>query len=122
MGRAARSVFHRLRLWNYLNLPFLLARPGFTVHDVTHYRSGDAAWQRVSYSYPDEIATHNRTQALHIDSHGRVRRLDYSSEIFGGARRHTSRRSTKRSTASPSRYGERSSRAVRTAVPQAGPR
>ena len=38
-----------------------------------------------SYSYPDEIATHNRTQALHIDNHGLVRRLDYNSEIFGGA-------------------------------------
>ena len=64
------AYFTGFAFWNYLNLPFLLARPGFTVHDVTPYRSGDAAWQRVSYSYPDEIATHNRTQALHIGARG----------------------------------------------------
>ena len=79
------------------------------------------AWQRVSYSYRDEIATHNRTQALHIDNHGLVRRLDYNSEIFGGAP--TAHLATKHEAIDgiTFRYGERSSCAVRTAVPQAGP-
>ncbi|MFI9382073.1 hypothetical protein [Kutzneria sp. NPDC052558] len=74
------AYFTGFAFWNYLNLPFLAAWPGFTVDEV----STVGAWQRIGYSFPPEIATHNRAQAMYFDDRHILRRLDYNSEIFGG--------------------------------------
>jgi hypothetical protein len=78
------AYFTGFALWNYLNLPFLAAWPGFEVEGVTPYPIGPSTWQRVGYSFPDEVATHNKLQALYFDENYIVQRLDYNSEIFGG--------------------------------------
>lgn len=76
-----QAYFTGFAFWNYLNLPFLAAWPGFTVDEV----STVGAWQRIGYSFPPEIATHNRDQAMYFDERHILQRLDYNSEIFGGA-------------------------------------
>lgn len=78
------AYFTGFAFWNYLNLPFLVARPGFVVEEVAPVKTSTGTWQRVSYSFPREIATHNRVQAMYFDEEGILRRLDYNSEIFGG--------------------------------------
>ncbi|MEZ0091838.1 hypothetical protein [Streptacidiphilus sp. EB129] len=78
------AYFTGFALWNYLNLPFLVAWPGFGVEEVTPFATPTGDWQRVSYSFPGGIATHNRLQAMYFDEEGILQRLDYDSEIFGG--------------------------------------
>lgn len=70
-------------VWNCLNLPFLIAWPGFTLESVAPYRSGSGVSQRIECSYPDRIATHDRLQALCIDDTHLLRRLDCNSQLFG---------------------------------------
>ena len=74
------AYFTGFALWNYLNLPFLAAWPGFTVDEVSTVGAG----QRIAYSFPADIATHNKSQAMYFDERHILRRLDYNSEIFGG--------------------------------------
>ncbi|WP_405886079.1 hypothetical protein OG762_04815 [Streptomyces sp. NBC_01136] len=78
------AYFTGFAFWNYLNLPFLIAWPGFVVEDVTPFPSSTGTWQRVGYSFPEGIATHNRLQAMYFDERSILQRLDYNSEIFGG--------------------------------------
>jgi hypothetical protein len=62
-------------MWNYLNLPFLLAQPGLTVTQTTG--------TRLRVSYPDTIPTHSPTQELYFDESGRLLRHDYTAEVVG---------------------------------------
>jgi hypothetical protein len=62
-------------LWNYMSLPFLLARPGFETRELPG--------RRLEALFPPEIPTHSRRQVFHLDSEGRIARHDYTAEVFG---------------------------------------
>jgi hypothetical protein len=70
-------------LWTYLNLPFLLAEPGFEVREVEPWGEGEETWRRVAVTFPTEIHTHSREQVLYFDNKGLLRRQDYTAEPFG---------------------------------------
>jgi hypothetical protein len=62
-------------MWNYLTTPFLLARPGFEVHELDG--------RRLRVLFPPDIPTHCREQTFHFDESGLLTRLDYTAEVFG---------------------------------------
>ena len=73
------AYFSGYAMWNYLNLPFLLADPGVTVTESDRQATGT----RLQVSYPDTIPTHSPTQELYFDGSGRLLRHDYTAEVVG---------------------------------------
>jgi hypothetical protein len=73
------AYFSGYAMWNYLNLPFLLADPGVTVTKLDQRTTGT----RLQVSYPDTIPTHSPTQELYFDQSGRLLRHDYTAEVVG---------------------------------------
>ncbi|HEY8001001.1 MAG TPA: hypothetical protein VID76_03620 [Solirubrobacterales bacterium] len=72
--------------WNYLNVPYLLARDGVRVTEVEPWREADGAqtWRRLEARFPAELDTHSERQLFYYDSDLRLRRHDYTAEVVGG--------------------------------------
>ena len=70
-------------LWGYLTQPFLLARPGFTCHEIEPWEERGETWRRLAVTFPPEIPAHSREQVYYFDSQLRLRRNDYTAEVFG---------------------------------------
>jgi hypothetical protein len=79
------AYFTGFTLWNYLTLPFLAAYPGFEIETGLPMDTGQGSWRRLDLTFPSEIATHTPQQAMYFGDDNLLRRLDYDSEIFGGA-------------------------------------
>lgn len=73
------AYFCGYAMWNYLTLPFLLARPEVSVAEVNRRPTGT----RLRVSYPDSIPTHSTNQELYFDQSGRLLRHDYTAEVVG---------------------------------------
>jgi len=73
------AYFCGYAMWNYMNLPFLLAFPGVTVTESDRQTTGT----RLQVSYPDAIPTHSATQELYFDQSGRLVRHDYTADVVG---------------------------------------
>lgn len=69
------AAFVRLALWTYASLPFVLVND-----DIIVEPSGAP---RLVVRFPDTIHTHSRTQILHLDDRGLIRRHDYTALAFG---------------------------------------
>lgn len=78
------AYFVGYAMWNYLTLPFAFAEPGFDFHDMPAWEEEGETWQRLRVTYPDTIATHNRTQTFYFGADYRLRRHDYDVDINGG--------------------------------------
>ena len=63
-------------IWNYFCTPFLFARPGFEVEQLDG--------RRLRVLFPPDVPTHSREQTFYFDDSGRLTRLDYTAEVFGG--------------------------------------
>jgi len=84
MEQAAAGLFRRLRLWTYLNLPFLLARPDVMSEEGAPWQENGETWRRLQIRFPADIATHSANQTLYIDREGLLKRHDYDVDISGG--------------------------------------
>ena len=73
------AYFSGYAMWNYTNLPFLLADPGFTVAESA--APGGATRLRVGF--PPGLPTHCPTHDLYVDDAGRLTRHDYTAEVVG---------------------------------------
>jgi hypothetical protein len=62
-------------LWNYFNLPFLLAEPSVELREEG---------RTLRARFPDGAPTHSREQAFHLDERGLIVQHDYTAEVFGG--------------------------------------
>jgi hypothetical protein len=63
-------------LWNYFNLPFLLAEePGFELREEG---------RTLHAVFPPGLPTHSREQAFHLDERGLIAQHDYTAEVFAG--------------------------------------
>ncbi|MFB2598684.1 hypothetical protein ACEXQE_12885 [Herbiconiux sp. P17] len=71
-------------LWTYVNVPFVLAEPGFELSELEPWTEGDEVWRRLHIVFPDRIATHSKEQVIYIDEKGLIRRHDYTAGITGG--------------------------------------
>jgi hypothetical protein len=79
------AYFAGYAMWTYLNIPFLLARPGVESEEVEPWQDSGETWRRLRVRFPAEIATHSTEQTLYFDREGLLRRQDYTVEIDGTA-------------------------------------
>ncbi|MDO9374268.1 MAG: hypothetical protein Q7T76_07615 [Ferruginibacter sp.] len=77
------AYFTGYAMWNYLNTPFLFARPGFEIREEEPWEEGNETWRRLRIKWPNDIHTHSEEQVLYIDKQGLIRRQDYKVEISG---------------------------------------
>jgi hypothetical protein len=68
-------------MWNYLNLPFLLARPGFESSEGEPIEVDGEPWRRLDVTFPDGFHSHCREQTLYFDERNLLRRHDYSPDV-----------------------------------------
>lgn len=66
-------------MWNYINLPFLLADPALSVEQ----RSGAAGGTVLTVGFAPGLPTHSPVQEFHFDAAGRLSRHDYTAEVIG---------------------------------------
>jgi hypothetical protein len=79
------AYFAGYAMWTYLNIPFLLARPGVESEEVEPWQESGETWRRLKVRFPADIATHSTEQTLYFDRQGLLRRQDYNVEIDGTA-------------------------------------
>jgi hypothetical protein len=79
------AYFAGYAMWTYLNIPFLLARPGVESEEVEPWQESGEMWRRLKVCFPPSIATHSTEQTLYFDRQGLLRRQDYNVEIDGTA-------------------------------------
>ncbi len=75
-------------MWNYLNAPFLLERPGFEISEGEPLSEDGATWRCLDVVFPEGIHTHCRQQSFYFDEAGLLRRHDYHPDVvsrFAGA-------------------------------------
>jgi hypothetical protein len=71
-------------LWNYLTFPYVLTHDGVETRDGGEWvESPGERWARLDATFPDGFPTHSREQSFYLDGEGRLRRLDYTAEVFG---------------------------------------
>ena len=70
-------------LWNYLNLPFLLASPDFMVKEIAPWKEKGKFLRRLHAVFPDDVPTHCREQIFYFNPEYLIVRHDYTAEIFG---------------------------------------
>ena len=67
------AYFAGMALWNYLAAPFLWS----------DCRIAQLPGRRLELTFPADVPTHSRRQVAHLDAVGRIKRLDYTAEVFG---------------------------------------
>ena len=70
-------------LWGYMTQPFLLAGPGFETREIEPWAQ-DGERRRLHVTFPPEVPAHSHEQVFHFDDELRIRRNDYTAEVFGG--------------------------------------
>jgi hypothetical protein len=78
------AYFAGCAMWTYLNMPFLLARPGVVTRALPDWEENGETWQRLQVTFPADIVTHSSVQTLYADGDGLLKRHDYDVEIAGG--------------------------------------
>lgn len=68
-------------LWNYVAVPHILL--DLPHHELSGSTPGGNGLKRISVTFPEDIHTHSREQVFHIDGQERIRRHDYTAEVFG---------------------------------------
>jgi hypothetical protein len=79
-----RTYFSGYAVWNYLNLPFLLTRPGMRLQAVAPVEHQGRTLLGISALFPVELPTHCREQRFYFGPDRLLRRNDYRVEIAGG--------------------------------------
>jgi hypothetical protein len=79
------AYFASEALWTYLTSPFLYTYPGFESEEIEPWHENGEVWRRLKVTFPDHIASHNKTQITHFGPDGLMRRHDYTVDILGGA-------------------------------------
>jgi len=79
------AYFASEALWTYLTSPFLYTYPGFVTREIEPWHENGEEWRRLEVTFPDNVASHTRTQVTHFGPDGLMRRHDYTVDILGGA-------------------------------------
>ena len=73
-------------MWNYINEPFLFARPGFELNEIEPWEEDSESWRRLKVTFPPTVHSHSTEQTVYFDAAGILRRHDYSVDVVGGTR------------------------------------
>jgi hypothetical protein len=82
------TYFIGYAIWNYVSLPFLLAEPGFVVHDAEGHEENDEHWRVLEVTYPDDVPAHTKQQRFYFGADLMLRRIDYSTDVARGVAAH----------------------------------
>lgn len=82
---AQLAYFVGYAIWNYFTMPFTLARPGFTMTELSPWTEDGQTWRRLQVNFPADLATHSPVQTFYFSADGLLRRHDYEVDISGGA-------------------------------------
>ena len=77
------AYFAGCAMWTYLNMPFLLIRPGVVVEELSDWSENGETWHRLKVNFPSNIATHSTVQTVYFGDDGLLKRHDYDVEIAG---------------------------------------
>ncbi len=77
------AYFAGYALWNYATTPFLFRRPGFDLQEIEPWYERGERWRRLRVRFPADVPTHSPEQDFYFDESFRLRRLDYTAEVFG---------------------------------------
>jgi hypothetical protein len=69
--------------WNYLTMPFLFLREGFSFEELSPIAGELALCSRIRVTFPPDIPTHCTRQVLYFDEERHLRRIDYTAEVVG---------------------------------------
>jgi hypothetical protein len=84
-SRLQLAYFAGYAMWNYINTPFQLGRPGFGLEEMEPWEEKDETWRRLRVKWPPGIHTHSPEQVFYMDREGLIRRLDYAVEVSGNS-------------------------------------
>ncbi|WP_431258529.1 hypothetical protein ACQ86G_29225 [Roseateles chitinivorans] len=80
-----RLAFVSYAMWEYLNVPFVLAEPDFVVEEIKPLAEyGDKPWRALRVIFPDRIPVHSKEQFFYFDEQSLLRRFDFQA-IGSGA-------------------------------------
>jgi hypothetical protein len=82
------TYFLGYAIWNYLTVPFLFGRPGFTTRVLEEHRESGETWRVLEVTYPDDVPAHTKVQKLYFDDGFMLKRLDYTTDVLGGVAAH----------------------------------
>ena len=77
------AFFVGCAMWTYLNVPFVLARPGVECEDGGTWSERGESWRRLVVHYPSDLEVFSKKQAIYLGEDGLLRRMDYDIEIAG---------------------------------------
>jgi hypothetical protein len=80
--------FNAYAMWNYFSTPFLFARPGFKLNELSPHQENNGVWRRLHVIFPQDIPTHCPEQVFYFDAKGLLQRIDYGTDIAGGVAAH----------------------------------
>jgi hypothetical protein len=75
--------FSGYAMWGYLLAPHSFLGKGVETREIEPWQDGDETWRRLAVTYPAGTHVHCREQVYYFDSSGRLRRNDYTAEVFG---------------------------------------
>ena len=81
--RCDALFFGAYAIWNYFQIPFLFERDGFELTELESWREQGETWRRLRAVFPPDVPTHSQIQDFYFDSSFRLRRHDYTAEVFG---------------------------------------
>lgn len=70
-------------MWCYLTTPYLLTRRGVRVEEGDPWQEDGQLWSRLNVEFSPGIDTHSPHQTYYFDTHGRLRRHDYTAQVVG---------------------------------------
>jgi hypothetical protein len=76
--------FSGFAMWGYLLAPYSFLWKGVETREVERWEEGAETWRRLEVAYPAGLHVHCPEQTYYFDSAGRLRRNDYTAEVFGG--------------------------------------
>lgn len=76
--------FSGYALWGYLIAPYCFLWKGVEAREVEPWQQDGETWRRLEVTYPADAHVHCRRQIYYFDAAGRLRRNDYTAEVFGG--------------------------------------
>lgn len=79
------AYFAGYAIWNYFTMPFTLARPGFSLVELTPWHEAGQTWRRLQATFPADLDTHCPVQTFYFSADGLLRRHDYEVDISGSA-------------------------------------
>jgi hypothetical protein len=76
--------FSGYAMWGYLIAPYSFLWKGVEVREIEPWQQDAEIWRRLEVTYPADLHAHCRQQIYYYDAQGRLRRNDYTAEVFGG--------------------------------------